>query len=53
MKDQLKMTFSHSSRHIHIKEEGLIKTENAFLTAGFDNLQLTDSYQDDTPNNTE
>ena len=39
MKDQLKKTFSDSSRHIPIKEEGLIKTENALLAAGFDNLQ--------------
>ena len=45
--------FSSSSRHIPIKEEGLIKTENALIAAGFDNLQLTDSYQDNAQNTTE
>ena len=38
MKDQLKKTFSDSSRYIPIKEEGLIKTENALLATDFDNL---------------
>ena len=47
MKDQLKKTFNSSSQHIPIKEEGFIKTENALLTARFDNLQLIDSYQND------
>ena len=47
MKDQLKNTFNSSSQHIPIKEEGFIKTENALLTARFDNLQLIDSYQND------
>ena len=41
MKDQLKKTFSDSSWH------------NALIPAGFDNLQLTDSYQDNPPNITE
>ena len=41
MKDQLKKTFNDSSWHIPFKEEGLIKTENTLLAAGFDNLQLT------------
>ena len=53
MKDQLKKTFTDSSWHIPIKEEGFIKTENTLLAAGFANLQLTDSYQDDAPNSTE
>ena len=52
MKDQLKKTFSDSSRHIPIKEESSIKTENALLADGSDNLQFTDSYQDDAPNTT-
>ena len=49
MKDQLKKTFSDSSRHISIKGGGLIETENALLAAGFDNLHLADSYQDNAP----
>ena len=53
MKDQLKKTFSSSSQHIPIKEEGFIKTENALLVARFDNLQLIDSYQNDAWNTTE
>ena len=53
MKDQLKKTFSSSSQHIPIKEEGFIKTENALLAARFDNLQLIDSYQNDAWNTTE
>ena len=53
MKDQLKKTFSDSSWHIPITDEGLIKTENALLAAGFDNQELTDSYLDNEPNTTE
>ena len=53
MKDQLKKTFSDSSWHIPIKDEGLIKTENTLLAAGFDNQELADSYLDNEPNTTE
>ena len=51
MKDHLKKTFSDLSWHIPIK--GFITTENNSLAAGFDNLQLTYSYQDDAPNTTD
>ena len=53
MKDQLKKTFSDSSRHIPIKEKGFVKTRNALRVAGFDNLKLTDFYEDYAPNTTE
>lgn len=32
-----------------LKGGGLVITENVLLAAGFDNLQLTDSYQDNAP----
>ena len=43
LKDQLKEAFCDLSWHIPIKEESLIKTKNALLAAGFDNLELKDS----------
>ena len=40
MKDQLKKTFSDTSRHIPTKKEEVIKAEDTFLTAEFSQMAI-------------
>ena len=52
MKDQLKKTFSDSSRHVPTKEEDYVKTEEV-LVAEMNQLELRQEHFFDTRNNNE
>ena len=46
-KDQLKETFSDASNHVAMKNEDVIKTENASLVEDFGQMNIQDKYSPD------
>lgn len=46
-KDQLKETFSDASNHVPMKNEDVIKTENASVVEDFGQMNIQDKYSPD------